>query len=338
MKTIKLTLATVLVGSLVACGGGGDTAAGNASTGTINFAAHSGLNAYTAAQGVSDLAPLTTTNHADFVYLLLFSVIESDSKAAGYVWRSDNAVQPGTGMDGRIVAPKALGPDTVSDEIVNLLEEATAHKPGQARYDNSGTISCPGGGNVVIAGDVDSSTSAGVLTAQYTDCYDASGSIRKQGVATVSVTKRDPTNGTYVDYTVDYNGLTVEFSSTGAYFVYTGSQHTVRTLINGDYVKAVVDTDLKRDDQAGFVYLDATQNTLSLQGQSLSGKLCHGNYGCVNVSTKVLFNIRARTGEINMTGANNSSIQLYYDKATGNLNTRIDGSGTGAYGAPLLVN
>lgn len=121
------------------------------------------------------------------------------------------------------------------------------------------------------------------------------------------------------------------------YFVYTGSQHVVRTLINGDYTKVLVETDLKRDDQAGFIYVDNTKNTAGLSGQSITGRLCHGNHGCLEVSTRVPFNLVQHTGEINMTGANNSSIQLFYDPRTTTAMTRIDGYGNGAYSAPVTV-
>lgn len=339
MNAKKLMTVALLSSALTACGGGGggSTVGSTSLTGGAGINARAGFDAYVDQKGETDLAALTTENHASFVYMLLFSVIESDTKAAGYVWRSEDVVQPEIGMDGSIITPKELKSDAVGDEVVALLEEITADKDTLARYDNQGTRLCPYGGNVVITGDVDDSTSVGTYTAQYTDCYLNSGTIRKQGTAELIVTKRDPTKGIYLDYTLSYKGLTVMFPASGNYFVYTGTQQVTRTLINGDYVKSVVDTSLKRDDQAGDIYLDDTKNTMSLKGQSISGKICIGRFGCVDISTKEEFNTHRAQGDITLTGANNSKIHLYYDDRTGDLHTRIDGSGTGAYGPPLSV-
>ncbi|MEZ5453186.1 MAG: hypothetical protein R3E93_10310 [Thiothrix sp.] len=333
MRSMKWMMVALLGSTLAACGSGGSS---TASSGGSILAARSGLAAYSEAQGATDLAPVSTTNHAAFVELFLFSVIESDDKAAGYVFRPDDFTPPTVGGDGNLLAPKALSPDAVTEDIIAQLGGDGSKKDVQARYDNTGTIPCANGGNIIITGDLDTNSTAGTLNVQYTNCITESGLFRKQGVSKVYIAKRDPTTGTFLDFTVDYEGLSVETSWN--YFVYTGSQHVVRTLTNGDYTKVLVETDLKRDDQAGFLYLDNTRNDIDLRGQSITGRLCHGNHGCVEVSTKVPFKDSSRTGEINMVGANNSSIQLFYDKLTRTLQSRIDGYGNGAYGAPILVS
>jgi hypothetical protein len=335
MKTAQFPLAAVLACSLAACGGGGG---GVGVAGGQVLAARSGLEAYTADQGMTDLAPISTTNHAAFVDLFRLSVLESTDRASDYVFRPDEDAPPKVGADGNIVASHELGPDTVSNDIIGQAESVVGRKGVQARsvYDNTGTIPCAGGGNMVITGDLDTNSTAGLLKVQYSNCITESGMFRKQGVTTVQIAKRDPTTGTFVDFTLNYEGLSVETSWN--YFVYTGSQHVVKGLTNGDYTKVLVETDLKRDDLVGYLYLDATRNDIDLRGQSITGRLCHGNHGCVNVSTKVPFNINSRLGEVNMVGANNSSIQIFYDKLTRTLQTRIDGHGNGAYSSPVLVS
>lgn len=333
MKAANWMVMTALGCSLAACGGGG-TSTGTTGVASSNFAARSGLSSYKEAKLEEGTAALSTANHMAFIDLLAYSVIESNEKADGYVlgnvWRpvSDSAV-PTVRVDGSITPPKELSPDVVGNGMITMLETASKAK-ARAQYGNSGTMDCAGGGNVVVTGTLDTNTTQGELNVQYSSCIDRSGYFRRQGVATVFVNARDATNGTFTDFTINYDGLSVE--TPWNYFVYTGSQHVVRTLINGDYKKSLVETDLKRDDQNTYTYLDSTQNTVSGQGQSISGRLCHGNYGCVEVSTAIPFNFSARTGEINLKGANNSTIQLFYDK--GALSTRLSGDGK-AYGAPI---
>ena len=340
----KNWMSIVLLSSvLAACGGGGGSTAGTNSvaTGGGNFAARSsGIVYYEQAQGSLDAAPISTTNHAAFVDFYIFSVIESLEKAQDYVLRPTDTVLPAVGADGRWLPPAALSPGQLSEDVVTELEQDIVKKSSQAarsNYGNSGTIPCVGGGNMVLTGNIDTNSTEGTIKAQYTDCINEDGTLRRQGIATVDVIKRDPTNGIFVDFIVNYERLSIA-SAWGHYFVYEGSQHVTKTLVNGDYRKSFIDTDLERDDEASYIYLDYTKNTVDAKGLSSAGRICHGNYGCVDIETTIPLSFERGVGEINMKGANNSSIQLYYDKITRTLHTRIDGHGNGAFGAPIAVS
>lgn len=327
---------TLLSSVLVACGGGGGggttTGSGTASSGGVSFsssmAARLGSKAYTESQGNTELAPISTTNAAQFIFLFLFSIYESDLKALGYVYRPSEAGLP----------PDDISSDAVSDDIVADFEKINNKQSSQERsaYDNTGSIACDISGSMFISGTIDTNTSRGTRKVSYSDCVNEPGLFRKQGVVTIDVAARDGTTGTYTDYTVNFQGLSV--STNANYFVYTGLQHVTRGLINGDWIKVLVETDLKRDDQAGYIYLDSTRNDIDLRGRSVSGQLCHGNYGCVNVSTTVPYNVDYASGEINMVGASNSVLQLYYNKPTGELFAHIDGNGSGVWGNPVRVS
>ncbi|SEB04779.1 MAG: hypothetical protein QJT81_04120 [Candidatus Thiothrix putei] len=335
MKMKQWTTVLLVSSALAACGGGssvGSTAAPSNSMGPLSLLeakgdGGGGYNNYVSASGATQMAQLTAINHTAFVELLLFSIFESDDKGDGYVFRSD------TDLTAPEKPTTSLMPDAVKDEIVQLMEQYVAQQRTQARPVNSGTIACPYGGYFVVSGDLNDSTNTGTLNVNYTNCETYL--YLKNGLSTLTLNKLEPTNNVFLDYAIAYKDLSVDTAWNA--FVYTGSQFVVKTMTNNRVTKIVTSSNLQRKDQkAGdAVSIDLTVNSRDQTAQAITGKLCHGVYGCVDVSTRIGFSNRLQQGEINLVGAGGSTIQLYY--SGGKLHTRLDGNGTGNYGAPYLV-
>jgi hypothetical protein len=335
MNASKLMTIAVLGCSLAACGGGGSsTTAGSTSTSSSSFAARGlGYNTYVAKSGVVDTALLADTNHLYFARLLLAATEESNNIGLGYVWRSQNSdAQPTSATPN----PSTASAGAIHKEIIALVEKAVAARntrQAQARateYLNE-TLNCENGGTVTVQGDLDNTTLLGNLSLTYNECY--IGYVRKQGLATLALNSRDTTTHLFTDYILEYHDLTVEVP--WAYFLYTGTQHAIRTLTNGKLTKFVVTSDLKRLDQWTDRHsLDMTENTSTLSGLQVTGQLCDGPYGCVDVSTKQAFNPQG-AGEVVLKGINNSSSQVYF--SNGVLVSRVDSEGDGTYGQPVKV-
>lgn len=338
MKIKQLATMLLVSSTFAACGGGGsgsssgNTTAPSNSIGSLSLLeakgdGGGGYNNYVSASGATQTAQLTAINHDAFNKLLLFSIFESDDKGDGYVLRPDTA----------LAEPEkpthSLMPDAVKDEIIQVMEKYVAQQRAQDRPINSGTIACPYGGHIVISGDLNDSTNTGTLNVNYTNCETYF--YLKNGLSTVTLNKLEPTSGIFLDYAIGYQDLSVDTAWNA--FVYTGSQFVVRTMTNNRITKIVTSSNLQRKDQkAGdAVSIDLTINTRDQTAQAITGSLCHGVYGCVDVSTRIGFSNRLQQGEINLVGAGNSTIQLYY--SGGKLHTRLDGNGTGNYGVPYLL-
>lgn len=277
---------------------------------------------------VSKTAYLTAINQTDFTHLLVFSVLESDASGDGYIVQNRSKISSGTNEN----TTNGINAVSLRQEIMTLAKQAAAYTESAQTRPQNVTLNCPDGGDITITGDLNSSTRIGVLQATYNDCQ--KGIVTKRGGTTIQLDKIDATYGVFTDYTIQYNGLSV--ITPGQYYVYTGSQDTVRTLTNGKITEYVVTSDLERVDMtANRTSLDRTVNTTTISGQKITGKLCDSLYGCVDLSTKIPFNLRWDEGEATMKGLFGSSIQVYYAK--GLLYSRVDSSGHGTYGIPTQV-
>ncbi len=317
MKTQNVLIAGLVALALTACGG---ASSGTSKTGTglstpVAGAGGGGTNKYSGESGALDLALLTSANKRDFVDLLVYS--DDEAFFNGRILGRNSQVAEGK-FSG--VLPKAVMKDLVA--LADQAVEAERNN-AEARAYNS-TYYCEDGGSYNMYGDLDNSTLQGTLDILFTNCK--VGNVIKQGRATITVNKIS--SDRFVDYTIGYDGLSVYKYE--QLMVYTGSQHLVKTLTNGILTKFVMTSDLYRLNQFDNVFsLDQTENTYSVSGTQIAGKLCHGAYGCVNITTRIPFN--GNVGELTMAGVNNSKILVYV--AQNVLVYRLD-EGDGAYQPP----
>lgn len=336
MSKLTCVIATLLASSLVACGGGGGGSSGTSTTTTSSVTASRGLGYenYVAKSGSLATAKVADTNHIAFARLLLAVTMESEDTG---LLRPEANTLPTTYTNNPLEGASA---NAVRKDIETLIRRFEAARNGNlkqgsvaAKYVND-TVSCADGGNATVKGDVDNTTLTGKLDLTFNSCIENNS--LKLGSATLTLNKRDTTTSAFTDYTLEYNDLTVK--TAWAYFLYTGTQHAVRTLTNGVITKFVVTSNMRRLDQyqndIEGLTLDTTENTSALSGLQLTGQLCDGRFGCVTVSTKQAFSTAGR-GEVVLTGEGNSTSQIYFQN--GVLVSRVDSEGTGHYGLPIQV-
>ncbi|MEN9501343.1 MAG: hypothetical protein RI964_628 [Pseudomonadota bacterium] len=320
MKAQNILITGLVAVALTGCGGGSSNTAKTNLGGNSLVAGDGGggVNKYTSEAGSTDLALLTSVNQRDFMDLLVYS----DSEA----FYNSFILPRGENKNTSKAVSGMLAKDLMK-ELVKIGDDAVAAKRSNsaARAYNS-TYNCDDGGSLNIYGDLDNSTLQGTLNIMYTACQ--VGDVMKQGNATVTVNKISSDH--FVDYSIGYDGLTVY--KLDQLMLYTGSQHVVRTLTNGILTKFVMTSDLYRLNQyANITSLDQTENTYSVSGYQFAGKLCHGAYGCVSITTRIPF--KSGIGELTMAGSNNSKLLVYI--AQGDLVSRLD-EGDGAYQPPVI--
>lgn len=310
----------LLSSTLVACGGGGASSNSAGNNGMVNAASraeNSGLTLYTDSAGAINEAVLTALNQNDFVRLLVNSTWESDYIGIAFRSGSDSDA------DNDATANSAA---IVHNDLLDIAEDywSAKQRTQQARALNvSGRCTK---GSLTLSGELNDSTGAGFLDVTYNDCQ--VGNTIKRGNGRITVNKIDASYARLTDYIIEYKELSVV--TVNRLYLYTGTQHAIRTLTNGILTKYVITSDLHRLDQThNRISVDNTVNTGTASGQQLSGQLCDGPYGCVRLTTRIPF--RGSEGELTMEGVINSKIQVYI--AGGRLTSRVD-EGNGRYGPP----
>lgn len=327
MKAANWMVMTALGCSLAACGGGG-TSTG---TSTNSYAGRGdgggGLNNYAGAQND---AALSAMNENYFTKLMLFSFIESSFVGVAF---NGTSARPSVTENANTLEANTT---EVPEEMVTWIEQQVFKKNAQARPSPLNvTYRCAGGGNVNLSGDYDKDVGAGVLSLNYGKCI-VNGTL-KRGMATFVVNASDKTYDKFLDYTLQYDGLTVETNK--LLFLYTGSHQVLRTFTNGILTKFVVTSDLKRLEQTtDWESVDQTVNTTTASGMKMEGRLCDEATGCVGLSTRILFNINngLTAGEMKMVGVGGSNIKV--SASGGRLLSSVDGEGNGKYSPTKTIS
>ena len=278
---------------LTACGGGSDS--GSAS---------SANSAYT---GKRELAALSVANQAIFDEALTVSSVGILSGTVYLEKSSSHAMLGGvTRLQQRY------------DSLDKILDRYVDSSRYQARNVDLNEA-CTNGGSISVSGSLSDTTNTGTLNLNSNQCNEDG--VITNGVGSLIVHSFDTNMQQITDFTLTTNS---SFTYDGVTYTETGEQRFTYNPYS-DYLTAVSNLTRKSASQQ---FLD---NNLMLVvndlGMSLSGQLCEGSNGCVNLSTPQPLNSSGTAGEVILTGAGNSKIRYYFVGTASWVGVDMNGDG-----------
>lgn len=290
-----------------ACGGGGSGSSTSSSTNNTNTLAYTGNTAS---------AAITTSNQKTLVSALLISALDVTTLAneAGAVAR---------GNDSLAVTPLRM--KNFYQQLVSATDAQLSN--AQARNINL-TQNCTAGGTLQVAGSLDDSTSLGTLQFTFTQCNTGDALVNGTGALTLNQVDMNLRQVTAFTFTANSLSETIGSST---YSIGGNLQYSKNTTTGAEQgISNIV-----RKTSAGKQSLDVDLTFVTdSTGDSVTGKLCEGANGCVNVVTPepyVTVNGVLTQGKIMMTGTNASKLKLY--SVSNVLWMDLDANGDGEYEA-----
>jgi hypothetical protein len=313
-KFFPLVLASAV---LTACGGGGsDSSNNNVNTNANTSTAASASSAYT---GKRDTAQLVAANQGNFVLLLLEAIGSAQSvvNVTGSLPVGARGENAGSPMD---------AVQQLQQKVVGMAKQQFGQNLYQAKT-YSGTEACPGGGTATVSGALDDTRYTGTLNFMFSACNLGGSSGVVSGSASLLISATDVPAQEFTDFTLTFNATSVTVGN--SVYTETGAKRVIKNLASASAQVISNWHSLNGNVQS---WENNVKTNFTSTGDTISGTLCDGVYGCVSLATAIPYREIAAVpvaGDMLMTGVN-SKLRVYIN-ASGVPYADLDTNGDGTY-------
>jgi hypothetical protein len=314
MNFSKVFITFMLSGTLVACGGGGSSTSPTSTS------------IATSAYGGSRTAAKVTANNAKGFADTIFQTTNANTTAGGLT-----ALRPTELSLGENVSQ-------ARQKLTALVMEKAQNTRYQARA-ISNAEACSGGGNITASGNIDDTTQTGSARVIFNQCNIEGVVIN--GTFDVTVSAYNTTYGEPTSAKVTYNGVTITAGGESAIMTGTVSLSTNPATKTGTFATFLYIKASTGEEALADITVNATENADLSTSTNISGNVCAGSEGCVNISTTTPLKFDAynkpMAGKIMLSGTDNSKAQIVVI-SYGVVQVSVDANGDGIYEEQQLLN